>query len=486
MADSFYFYDLETSGINPRSARIMQFAGQRTDLDLNPLGEPHNILIALSDDILPEPEAILITGITPQHTQAEGTTEADFLKTFIEEIATPGTIFVGYNTVRFDDEFMRALHYRNFYDPYQWQWKDDRSRWDLLDVVRMTRALRPEGIKWPVDSNGKATNRLELLTAINGLSHENAHDALNDVYATISLAQLIRSKQPKLFDYLLTMRHKDAIKQLVSSGKPFVYSSGKYPGEYEKTAVVAKLTDHPKRGGALVYDLRHDPDQFSNLTVDQIVEAWRWQKPEDRDPAKPRLPIKTLQYNRCPAVAPLAVLDEDSQKRLHVDMEAIKVNLQKLSKAEFWPERVLQALDIMDGEQQQRFELEDKDKTVDSQIYNGFMGEGDNKVMAKVRVAKPEDLSSFIDQCSDQRLKELLPLYKARNFPRKLTTEERQEWEQHRADQLLKGGSSSKIAKYFNRLQQLSERKDLTQNQKYLLEDLRLYGESIMPAELEG
>jgi exodeoxyribonuclease-1 len=147
----------------------MQFAGQRTDLDLNPMGEPHNIIIALSDDILPDPDAILITGITPQHTQAEGTTEEDFLKTFTDEIATPGTIFAGYNTVRFDDEFMRATHYRNFYDPYQWQWKDDRSRWDLLDVVRMTRALRPDGIKWPVDSEGRPTNRLELLTALNGL-----------------------------------------------------------------------------------------------------------------------------------------------------------------------------------------------------------------------------------------------------------------------------------------------------------------------------
>jgi len=152
MAETLYFYDLETSGFNPREQRIMQFAGQRTDLGLKPIGEPHNILIALSEDILPDPDAILITGITPQQTIAEGISEAEFLKIFNSEVALPGTIFTGYNTIRFDDEFMRYSHYRNLYDPYEWQWRDDRSKWDLLDLVRITRALRPEGIKWPFDS----------------------------------------------------------------------------------------------------------------------------------------------------------------------------------------------------------------------------------------------------------------------------------------------------------------------------------------------
>src|SRR5687767_13856438 len=149
MAASFFFYDLETSGFSPREARIMQFAGQRTDLDLRPVDEPVNELVKLTDDILPDPDAVLITGITPQQTLADGFTEAEFLQRFTADVATPGTIFIGFNSIRFDDEFMRALHYRNFYDPYEWQWQDNRAKWDLLDVVRMTRALRPDGIQWP-------------------------------------------------------------------------------------------------------------------------------------------------------------------------------------------------------------------------------------------------------------------------------------------------------------------------------------------------
>ena len=204
---TFFFYDLETSGLNAREDRIMQFAGQRTDLNLNKIGDPVNILVKMTDDTLPSPQAIMVTKITPQSTLADGLTEAEFCQYLTDEIFTENTCVVGYNSVRFDDEFMRHLFWRNFRDPYEWQWADGRSRWDLLDVVRLTRALRPEGINWPV-VDGKATNRLELLTKENGISHEHAHDALSDVEALISVTKLIKEKQPQLYDYLYKIRGK--------------------------------------------------------------------------------------------------------------------------------------------------------------------------------------------------------------------------------------------------------------------------------------
>lgn len=272
MQETFFFYDLETSGINPREQRIMQFAGQRTDLSMNPIGDPFNILIKLTEDVLPDPDAILVTGITPQQTIDDGLTEVEFLKLFHKEITLPGTIFVGFNTVRFDDEFMRYLHYRNYYDAYQWHWQNGCSRWDLLDLTRMTRALRPENIMWPVDSEGKPTNRLELLTSINNLDHQNAHDALSDVRATISVAKMLNERQPRLFKYLLKMRDKNEVERLVKSGDRFVYSSGKYSGDFEKTTIAVYLADNPK-SGALVYDLRFDPTPWLNMPANQLVEA---------------------------------------------------------------------------------------------------------------------------------------------------------------------------------------------------------------------
>jgi len=275
MAKTFFFYDLETSGLSAREDRIMQFAGQRTDIDLKPIGDPINVLVSLNDDTIPSPEALLVTGITPQKTREEGYSEADFAKLVVEEWFTPDTIVVGFNSVRFDDEFIRHLLWRNFQDPYEWSWKDGRSRWDLLDVVRMTRALRPDGIEWPVDENGDATNRLELITKVNGISHDNAHDALSDVTALIDVSRLIRNKQPQLFNFLLEKRDKNEIKKIVNldSKQPFVYTSGRYDKQYAKTTVAFPLTSAP-HGNVLVYDLRYDPTAVVGMNEEQLKKAY--------------------------------------------------------------------------------------------------------------------------------------------------------------------------------------------------------------------
>lgn len=457
----------------------MQFAGQRTDMNLQPVGQPVNTLITLPSDVVPDPEAIFITGITPQQTVQEGVSEAAFLKQFEQEIATPGTIFVGYNSVRFDDEFMRFLLYRNFYDPYEWQYTNDKSRWDLLDVVRMTRALRPDGISWPVDDKGAPTNRLELLTKANGIAHESAHDALSDVYAVIEIAKLIQQKQPKLFDFLLQVRTKKAAEALVKKGQPFIYTSGKYDSAFEKTTVVAKVADHPKRGGCLVFDLRYDPKPFATMSIPELVEAWRWKK----DRTDQQLPIKTLQYNRCPAIAPLGVLDAPSQKRLQLDMQTIEANLKKLRQSGL-ADKTLAALDILDAEQEQTYKS--AKTTVDGQLYDGFIGDTDKRHLAKVHTASGSDLQALDVRFSDIRLQKLLPLYKARNFPASLSSEEQAEWEQFRHQRLLDGGENSRLARYFARLNELASQDDISSEKQFLLEELRLWGESIVPADIEN
>jgi exodeoxyribonuclease-1 len=476
MAASFFFYDLETSGFDARQARIMQFAGRRTDLELKPIGEPFNFLIKLTDDILPDIDATLITGITPQSTQMDGMTEAEFLRIFEDEIATPGTVFTGFNTIRFDDEFMRCLHYRNFYDPYEWQWQDGRGKWDLLDVVRITRALRPDGIEWPFDIHGKPTNRLELLTALNKLDHEHAHDAMSDVEATIAVARLIRNKQTKLFDYMYEMRDKTRLADLVEGGEPFVYTSGRYSSEFEKTTVAVHICAHPKHNGsAFVYDLRHDPTQYADMTPEQLAEKWRWKK----DSTEPRLPVKKIQYNHMPAVAPMGVLDEASQKRLQINFDDIQKHLGIIRKMTDLADRLCQAAELLDKKQQASLVSTEYD--VDNCIYDGFFGTEDKNAMRVVRAADASELGNLGLKFKDQRLSALLPLYKARNYPKAMTDEERAEWERFRVNKLMNGGPQSKMAKYFERLQQAAARDDLTGHQKYLIEELKLYAESIMP-----
>jgi exodeoxyribonuclease-1 len=478
MAASFFFYDLETTGIKSREGRIMQFAGQRTDMNLKPIGDSENIYIKLTLDVLPDPEAVLLTGITPQQTILDGITEYEFLKYFDEQVATPGTIFVGYNTVRFDDEFMRSTLYRNFYDPYEWHWKDNRSRWDLLDVVRMTRALRPDGIEWPFNEEGLPTNRLELITKLNGLDHEQAHDALNDVMATIAVAKMIRDKEPKLFDYLLGLRGKKEIKKFLDDNPTFVYSSGKYSNEFLKTAVVQLIHKGDDQQGAVVWDLRHDPEPFATLTPKELAVRWGYTKDPD---APTRLPVKTLKYNRCPAICPTGLIaDEKVQERLGITLKQVEDNKAKLKALPDLLRNIVVAQKLMDDERQQSY---DSDTDADENVYGGLYDDHDRNLLRVVRGADPSKLTKFSGDFHDKRLQTLLPRYKARNFPGSLTDEERKAWDSYRNDRLFGGGDDSRLAEYFRRLAACAAEPKYADKQ-FLLEELQLYGQSLLPTDL--
>ena len=468
MAQTFFFYDLETSGLNPRQDRIMQFAGQRTDMNLEPIGEPYNLLVMLNDDTLPSPDALMVTGITPQKTVEEGYTEAQFARMLSEEIFTPDTIAVGFNNIRFDDEFIRHLLWRNFHDPYEWSWKDGRSRWDLLDVVRLTRALRPEGINWPLDDKGEPSNRLELITSANGIAHENAHDALADVTALIAVTKLIKQKQPQLYDYLLKMRDKKVVQQLVNvdDKKPFVYASGRYDKEFAKTTVAFPLTTS-RNGGVVVYDLRYDPTPFVGLSEEKlaakIFASWEERQAENFV----KLPVKELQYNRCPAVAPLGVLEQgDGWQKISLDLKTVQKHQNILLKHPDFAEKLRSIF-----ENKPAFK---KLPDPEAQLYDGFLNDRDRLRVEAVRNADERELADFYPEFQDERLTPLLLHYKARNFPRSLSEDDLAQWEIWRAQHL-----QAQLPGFMASLQRLAS--TATDEQQFILQELQLWAEAVLP-----
>ena len=470
MARTFFFYDLETSGLNPRQDRIMQFAGQRTDMNLEPISEPYNLLVTLNDDTLPSPDALIVTGITPQKTVEEGYNEAQFARMLSEEIFTPDTIVVGFNNIRFDDEFIRHLLWRNFHDPYEWSWKDGRSRWDLLDVVRLTRALRPEGINWPLDVKGEPSNRLELITSANGIAHENAHDALADVTALIAVTKLIKQKQPQLYDYLLKMRDKKVVQQLVNvdGKKPFVYASGRYDKEFAKTTVAFPLTTS-RNGGVVVYDLRYDPTPFVELSTEElskkIFASWEERQAEDFV----KLPVKELQYNRCPAVAPLGVLEQgDGWRKISLDLKTVQEHQNILLNHPDFAEKLRTIF-----ENKPAFK---KLPDPEAQLYDGFLHDRDRLRVEAVRNADERELADFHPEFQDERLAPLLLHYKARNFPRSLSEDDLTQWEAWRARHL-----QAQLPQFMASLQRLAS--TATDEQQFILQELQLWAEAIVPTE---
>lgn len=482
MKKTFYFYDLETSGLGQRDDRIMQFAGQRTDLDFNPIGEPANIMVRLGNDSLPSPYAVMVTGITPQATQQDGLSEREFCQFFTEEIAWPGTTILGYNSVRFDDEFIRATLWRNFYDPYEWQWKDGRSRWDMLDVVRLTRALRPEGIKWPVTPEGKPTNRLELLTKENAISHEHAHDALADVAALIEVTKLIKQHQPQLFDYLYNIRGKRGVQQVVNpqQPRPFVYASGRYPSKYLHTTVAYPLAPL-EADRVLVYDLRYNLDELLTARNDGKLDELLERKPHPDREAPATLTqaiypvVKPLQYNHCPAVAPLGVLEkQDGWAKLQLTPEQIQQNLQSLRAH---PEIVQQL--VKENKVKAKFP---PSPDAESALYDGFLDNADRNLCAVIRINEADKLADFHPKFADRRLPELFMHYKAKNFPEILTEDEAAEWEKYRLARL-----NRQAPKFLEAMQQIQG--DLSAGKTfgnksaeecdYLAQELSLWYESL-------
>jgi exodeoxyribonuclease-1 len=473
MAKTFFFYDLETSGLSGRSDRIMQFAGIRTDMDLKQIGEPVNILVKLNDDVLPSPDAIMVTGITPQKTRDEGYSEAEFAAIVSSDIFTPDTITVGFNNIRFDDEFIRHLFWRNFYDPYEWSYKDGRSRWDLLDVVRMTRALRPDRIVWPVDDKGQPTNRLELLSKANGLEHTKAHDALSDVEALIGVTKLIKDTHPQLYEYLLKMRDKNEVKKLVNLDvkQPFVYVSGRLDSKYNKATVAFPLTAG-KNGNVVVYDLRYDPTPFLKMDSKELAKKLyaTWEERQSKDFVK--LPLKELQYNHIPAVAPLGVL-EQAEGWKHIDLSPDIITRHKtlLLSAPGFSENIRTLFESKPDYK--------KLSDAEEQLYDSFVPDIDKIRIEKVRNASERELADFHPAFTDDRLPELLLHYKARSFPRSLAEDESAAWEKWRSDKI-----TASLPEFMKSLARLSSTiKD--ENKQFLLQELQLWAESIVPIDTD-
>ena len=438
-------------------------------MNLEPIGEPYNLLVTLNDDTLPSPDALMVTGITPQKTVEEGYSEAQFVRMLSEEIFTPETIAVGFNNIRFDDEFIRHLLWRNFYDPYEWSWKDGRSRWDLLDVVRLTRALRPEGINWPLDAKGEPSNRLELITSANGIAHENARDALADVTALIAVTKLIKQKQPQLYNYLLKMRDKKSVQQLVNldDKKPFVYASGRYDKEFAKTTVAFPLTTS-RNGGVVVYDLRYDPTPFVGLSVEELSAKLfaSWEERQAEDFVK--LPVKELQYNRCPAVAPLGVLEQgDGWRKISLDLKTVQKHQNILLNHPDFAEKLRTIFENKPALKK----LPDPE----AQLYDGFLNDRDRIRVEAVRNADERELADFHPEFQDERLAPLLLHYKARNFPRSLSEDDLAQWETWRAQHL-----QAQLPQFMTSLHRLAP--TATDEQQFILQELQLWAESTLPA----
>jgi exodeoxyribonuclease I len=483
---TFLWHDYETFGINPRRDRPAQFAGIRTDAELNEIGEPLMIYCKPANDYLPDPESCLLTGITPQLCLERGVAEHEFAAKIEAVLAEPGTIGVGYNTIRFDDEVTRHLFWRNLIDPYAREWQNDCGRWDLLDVVRMCYSLRPEGIVWPRKPDERFPDdpsvtrpsfKLEDLARANGLMHDAAHDALSDVRATIALARLIRQAQPKLFDFALSLHKKDRVATELGlptspqTAQPFLHISGMFPPERGCLAVMWPLATHPtNKNELLAWDLSQDPSELPLLDV-AALRLRLFSKSADLPEGVQRLPIKSVHLNKSPMVVrKLATLTPEMAAKWGVNIDEALGNAEKAAglpdMSAIWPEVFRRPKEAAPD--------------VDEDLYGGFVGNADRRRLNQLRALSPAELAHSRTGFDDDRLGELLFRYRARNFPETLSPEDAERWEAHRVASLLEGeGGARNVDALFARIDVLSETAD--ERGEEILGALYEYAEFIAP-----
>lgn len=450
---TLYWHDYETFGIDPQWDRPVQFAGVRTDYDFKTIDDPLVIYCKPSDDYLPDPESCAITGITPQLALEKGVSEAEFIARILEKLLVPNTCVLGYNSIRFDDEVTRNTLYRNLYDPYQREWQNGNSRWDLIDVVRSCYALRPERIEWPLDEAGLPVFRLEVLTQANGIQHQAAHDALSDVYATIALAKLIREAQPKLYQFLFDNRSKKAASTLIKLGsnEPLIHISGRYAAAKKCAAVILPICEHPANSnGILVYDLSVDPEPLLTLSPEEIKQRI-FVANDQLAVGVARIPLKTIHLNKCPVLAPIKALRPCDAERLSIDLGDCLKNA----------EHIITDKDLI-GKLNQVFAKYADDNVPtdpDLMIYKGgFYSPTDKQLMLKIHGLQPKDLGATPFPFKDSRLKEMLFRFRARNYPETLSITERDCWRKFCFQKLMQPKDSQRIGfdAYFEKILNLT------------------------------
>jgi len=431
MADSFLFYDLETFGQDPRRTRVAQFAAIRTDADLNMIDAPVSFYVKPADDLLPSPIATLITGITPQHALAEGVSEAEAFSRINDLMARPGTCTLGYNTLRFDDEFVRHGLFRNFFDPYEREWRNGNSRWDLLDMLRLVHALRPDGIAWPQREDGATSFKLEHLALANDVRQGDAHEALSDVHATIGMARLFKQAQPRLWEYALKLRDKRFVGSLldVDAMQPVLHISMRYPAQRMCAAPVMPIARHPYINNRVIaLDLEGDIDGLLALPAETLA-ARLYTRAADLAEGEQRVPLKEVHLNKVPALVAWNHLRPADHARLGIDVATVDANAARVREA--GPALVEKVRQVYGGERVATV------SDVDASLYDGFLADGDKALMSRLRTSPPAELAGFAERLKDPRMPELLFRYRARNHPQTLDAGERGRWNDYRRQRLL-------------------------------------------------
>lgn len=476
---SFYWYDLETFGKETHFDRVAQFAGIRTDYDLNIIGEPLVLYCKITPDYIPDPIACFVTGITPQETLEKGLNEYDFIKRINAEFSVPNTTVAGYNNIKFDDEFIRNLLFRNFFDPYKREYENNNARWDLLDLVRAAHDLRPDGINWNYNEQGSPAYNLDKLTVLNGIEHENAHDALADVYATIEIAKLIKKNNEKLFDYHFANRLKNNVKQKIDvlNRTPFFHTSSFLSNGKGSSSILVPLSvDQTNRNNYICFDLSNDPTLLLESNVEDLKKMMFLPNADLLAQGLDRVKHIKLGINKSPFIAPANIIKDEEAERIGLDLPLCRENYLKI-KAD--KDLFFKLANVFASDNLQSTNIDP-----DFSIYSGgFIGDSDRQKLNFIHenIAEPKNILDRVVKYDDSRLYEMQWRFVCRNFPEVLDEDAALKWKSFCASRVLMPPIDRTVDFHFymRKLDEHQNDKDASPEKLEIVRQLKLYGKKI-------
>jgi len=404
---SFVFYDTETTGTDTTFDQILQFAAIRTDSDLNEL-DRFETRCRLLPHVIPAPGALLATRVTPAMlTDPSLPSHYEMMVQIAEKLRTwaPG-IFTGYNTLAFDEPLLRQAFYQTLQPVYLTN-TNGNQRADVLRLAQATAALAPNAMAVPISAKGKPTLRLDTLAPANGFAHENAHDALADVEATIYLARLIRDRAPAVWSSLLPLVDKGEVAARLRSSEPKCIVE--YHMGVPSVRAVVGCGHHPKNPTMQVaFDLRRDPAEVVDLSEDDLVEELKG----------PNRALRTVYSNKMPAVVDLSLVG-DLQGALGLSKAEVVRRAAVVAADGQFAARVGVAM-------QQRYPPFEPAQAVEGRMYEGFPSRVDEARMQAFHAAGWAERAEIAETIEDERSRELARRIVFHEQPGTLQPERRQ------------------------------------------------------------
>ena len=383
----YIFYDTETTGTSTNFDQILQFGAIRTDEDFNEL-DRFEIRCHLLPWVVPNPGALLTTGVSPALLVDRNLSSHFDMVAEIEKklLAWSPAVFIGYNSISFDENLLRQALFQTLRRPYLTN-THGNGRADALTMARACSVHAPNTLSIPIAANGRMVFKLDRLAPQNGFAHENAHDAMADVEATIHVAKIIKTQAPEVWAQMMMTSSKRGAANFLTS-ESFIHQTEFYAG-LGHTWMVTKCGQDPTYDGrAATFDLSVDPAPYLDMSVDQLVSVLN---------ASPKV-IRTVRLNAQPILMPLNIGSEWLGV-MDLDDALLMGRIEMIQNAKEFQERVGLALS-------RRYEERATSVYYEERIYDGFPNRADEGLMVDFhRVSTWPERLDIARQFNDERLK---------------------------------------------------------------------------------